>query len=98
MRKYPIYLNILRHVLKSYQFQSPLSQLLTVLIKKKKQLEFSKEQRNQGIHPLQKSNETLDVQNKKSFYEEQPKVSLKEMFEADGKKQGFYLQNKFKLE
>lgn len=97
MRKYPIYLNILRHVLKCYQFQSPLSQLLTALIKKK-QLEFSKEQRNQGIHPLQKSNETLDVQNKKSFYEEQPKVSLKEMFEADGKKQGFYLQNKFKLE
>lgn len=56
------------------------SQLLTVLINV--QLGFTEKQRNQGIHILQKSDEA-QMQRDSSFCEEQPKISLKEMFETE---------------
>jgi len=50
------------------------------------------------MHIIQKSNEAWMCR-KKGFYEEQSKVSLKEMLETrHGQKQVFYLQNKVKIE
>lgn len=83
-------------MLKSYQFQCLLRQLLTVLINV--QLGFLEKQRNWGVHILQESNKAWMYRKKEFLWRTAKSQPEGDVWNKDGQKQLFCLQNKVKFE